>query len=151
MVVKIETAESRIQALAEHWGKKFISSPGNGCPRLTDAHGERRLACLVWCHRRNAVAQSVEKVDAGYYRNMSEYTVHCSFLQISQKTHADPRPPPKAPVMGRWARGSWSKWSTKFPRSVWSIWSSFCGMYWNKKSDPQRPHHKTYRTWRICC
>ena len=46
--------------------------------------GDRRLAHLVQSHRRATVAQIAEKVNAGYDRQVSEHTVHCSLLRMGQ-------------------------------------------------------------------
>ncbi|MBN3306880.1 MYH16 protein, partial [Amia calva] len=66
-------------------GKAVNRRQGHGRPRLTDARGERRLACVVRSNRRATVAQIAEKVNAGSDRKMSEHTVHCSLLTLTLK------------------------------------------------------------------
>lgn len=55
---------------------------GDGRPRLTDAGGEWRLACVVWFNSRAAVAQFLKKQKTKTQRNGSDrkQTVHHSAL-----------------------------------------------------------------------
>lgn len=73
-----------------NWSKKgqpLKWKKGHRHPRFIDAHGERRLARVVWSHGRITVAQIPEKVNAGCGRNMSEDTVHCDLLFMEQCSH----------------------------------------------------------------
>lgn len=55
------------------------------CSRVTDLHGEQRLADLVGSHRRATVVEiAKKKVNAGDYRQVSEQTVHLSLLHMGQ-------------------------------------------------------------------
>ncbi len=57
---------------------------GHGCPRLNDACGERRLACLVQSHRRATLAQIAGQRNAGHDRKVSEnITVCCVWSYIT--------------------------------------------------------------------
>ncbi|ROL44774.1 hypothetical protein DPX16_18485, partial [Anabarilius grahami] len=56
-------------------------------PRLTDARGERRLACVVRSNRRATVAQIAHEVNAGSDGKVSEYTVHRSLLCTGLHRH----------------------------------------------------------------
>ena len=83
-------------------GRKTGEPATGSDPRLIDARGEGRLACVVRSNRRATGAQTTEKVNAGSDRKVSEHTVHLSLLRMGtgQGARADPCPPPKAPPMG---------------------------------------------------
>ena len=60
---------------------------GYGEPRLTDAHGEHRLARLVESDRRASLAQVAEKCNDGHDRKASEHTVHPSVPCMDMCSH----------------------------------------------------------------
>ncbi|KAF7664142.1 hypothetical protein LDENG_00188010 [Lucifuga dentata] len=70
---------------------------GSWGPRLIDVCGERRLVRLVRSNRRAAVAQIVEKVNAGSGRKVSEHKVHRSLLRMGLRSRRLVRVPVLTP------------------------------------------------------
>ncbi|KAK3536555.1 hypothetical protein QTP86_013755 [Hemibagrus guttatus] len=70
---------SLVVSIYQKWSKEGTvvnRRQGHGWPRLTDACGERRLACVIRSNRRATVAQIAKEVNAGSDRKVSECTVH---------------------------------------------------------------------------
>lgn len=122
--------------------------------RVIDAHGNRRLACVVRSNIWAVVLQTDE--------NMSEYTVHHSLLCIVLHFHRSFMVPMLTMLLFgpsvSTARHQKAKSSTtmslrcsyglQIPKI--SIQSSTCRMCWRNKSDPScKPH--SLHDGRICC
>ncbi len=76
-------------------GQPVKRCQGYGCPRLTNVHGERRLAYLVRSPRR-AKAQTADIRNSGLDRKLSEHSAlkftenEAAQLQTGQSAHNDP-------------------------------------------------------------
>ena len=102
---------------------------GHGRPRLTDARGEQRLACVVRSNRRATVAQIAQEINAGSDRKVSENTVHRSLLRMGLHSCRPVRVPMLTPVHRRkhqqWAREH-QNWTTEqWKKVAWSDESRF--------------------------
>ncbi len=78
-------------------GQPVKRCQGYGCPRLTNVHGEWRLAYLVRSHRR-AKAQTADIRNSGLDRKLSEHTVHWNLLRIRLHSCRLVRVPTMTPV-----------------------------------------------------
>lgn len=79
--VFVECSQFAVVSIYQKWpneGTVGNQRQGHGQPRLSDACGEQRLACVVRSNGRVIVVQIVEKVNAGSDRKVSEYTMYYS-------------------------------------------------------------------------
>uniref|UniRef100_A0A8P4K6M0 Transposable element Tc1 transposase n=1 Tax=Dicentrarchus labrax TaxID=13489 RepID=A0A8P4K6M0_DICLA len=125
-------SRSAVVGIYQMWskeGKAVNRRQGHGRPRLIDAHGERRLACVVRSNRRATVAQIAEKVNAGSDRKVSEHTVHRTLLRLGLRG----RRPVTVPMLARvhcqkrlqWAHEH-QNWTTEqWKKVAWSDESCF--------------------------
>ena len=88
---------------------------GQGWPRLSDAHGERRLAHVVQSNRQANIISD---------RKVSEYTVHCSLLCMGQQSCRPVRVPMLTPVHHR-KHQQWKHEHQNWSREQWKMvaWS----------------------------
>ncbi|TMZ23716.1 hypothetical protein EMF65_34440 [Klebsiella pneumoniae] len=97
-------SRSAVVSIYQKWSKEGTvvnRRQGHGRPRLIDARGERRLACVVRSNRRATVAQIAQEVNAGSDRKVSEYTVHHSLLHMGLHSCRPVRVPMLTPVHRR--------------------------------------------------
>lgn len=110
---------------------------GHECPRLMDAFGKRRLACVLIFHRRCSVAQAADSLNAGCSRKLSKHTIHhwrvCCWLATDRSqcwswTWLTAQNPYNVYVNIRTA--PWSIWRRLLPLNHMSLWSLYIEKKW---------------------